>query len=804
MIHGLGGNDILAGGDANDVLHGDAGDDRLDGGAGDDELDGGAGSDTADYRAATAGVTVDLNVAAAQNTGGAGNDTLTSIENVDGTAYNDTLTGDSDANRLAGGAGNDTLSGGDGDDELNGGAGNDSLNGGAGADTVSYFGSSAGVTVSLALSGPQNTGGAGTDTLSSFTDLRGSNFADVLTGSSSSNTLLGEGGADTLNGGGGNDNLDGGSGADYMVGGTGNDRYFIDNSGDTVTEATGEGTDEVRSTVSFTLGANVESLKLIGGGAINGTGNALDNIIYGNDSANAINGGDGADDLRGYGGTDLINGGIGNDAILGGNGNDVLIGGAGADTMDGGSGDDIYLINSVSDRVGSEISDSSGVDELRFAAPSGTLTLGGEVGIDRVVLGIGTAAIADVTGTFALNVDASALGNALTMIGNDGANIIKASAFSDVVTAGAGDDHVYGNAGNDSLDGGAGADRLYGGTGNDTYVVDNVGDYLVELDSEGTDSVFSSVDFTLRANIENLTLTGSGDIDGRGNALANAINGNSGANYLYGYDGDDRLYGQAGNDRLDGGTGADRMEGGWGDDTYIVDNAGDLVVEGLGQGIDAVNASVSYTLRANVENLYLTGTSDLVGRGNELDNRISGNAGANTLYGYDGNDNMTGGVGADFIDAGNGNDILAGGTEDDKLYGRAGGDTLKGDDGNDWLDGGAGRDVFYGGPGSDSFFFRDGDFAGLTSSTCDQIKDFSQADGDHIRLSFVDSDATLSGDQAFTFVGTNAFSGTAGELRYEQIGGNTYVSGDTNGDGAADFLIRLDGLHALNASDFVL
>ena len=228
------------------------------------------------------------------------------------------------------------------------------------------------------------------------------------------------------------------------------------------------------------------------------------------------------------------------------------------------------------------------------------------------------------------------------------------------------------------------------------------------------------------------------------------------------------------------------------------------MVEGYGQGTDVVYSSVSHTLRANVENLYLTGTADLTGRGNELDNRISGNAGANSLYGYDGNDNLTGGAGADIIDAGNGNDSLAGGTEDDKLYGRAGADVLKGEDGNDWLDGGAGRDVFYGGAGSDNFVFRDGDFAGLTSSTCDQVKDFSQADGDHIRLSLVDADATLSGDQAFTFVGTNAFSGTAGELRYEQISGNTYLSGDTNGDGIADFLIRLDGLHSLNASDLVL
>lgn len=807
-VYGLGGNDILAGGAGNDELNGDVGNDRLDGGAGNDALNGGAGSDTADYRAAGAAVTVDLTMAGAQNTGGAGTDTLTSVENVDGSAYSDAITGDANANRLTGGNGNDVITGNAGDDEINGGAGNDQLSGGEGADRASYFGSTAGVTVSLAIVGAQNTIGAGTDTLSSFTHLRGSNFADTLTGSDSSNEILGEGGDDTISGGGGNDTLNGGSGADAMSGGTGNDRYFVDSATDTVTEGSEEGVDEVRSTASFTLSVNVENLRLLGTGAINGTGNALANTIYGNEQVNVISALEGADVLAGYGGNDTLNGGAGDDSILGGIGDDFLIGGAGVDTLDGGSGNDVYVIYSAAEHAGETIVDggSGGSDELRFAttAAATLVVTAAQTGFERIVIGTGTSGAAVTTGIAAINVDAAAIANAVTIIGNSGANILKSGELNDGLQGGSGDDRLYSNGGNDALDGGAGLDRMYGGAGNDTYTVDNLSDYVGENVDEGVDLVNSSVSHTLRANVENLTLLGDVSATGKGNALANVINGNSGTNGLYGYDGDDRLYGNAGNDRLDGGTGADRMYGGLGNDNYYVDSAGDILSELYGEGTDQVYASVNYTLRANFERVTLTGTSDLIGKGNELANVITGNAGANKLYGMDGNDTLIGAAGADILDGGLGNDMLSGGLDADKLYGGEGADVLKGDDGADWLEGGAARDRFYGGAGADTFVFRDGDLAGLTSSTSDQIHDFSQADGDRIRLSLIDSDATLAGDQAFSFVGTNAFSGTAGELRFEQIGGNTYVQGDTNGDGVADFWIRVDGLHTFVSGDFIL
>ncbi len=228
---------------------------------------------------------------------------------------------------------------------------------------------------------------------------------------------------------------------------------------------------------------------------------------------------------------------------------------------------------------------------------------------------------------------------------------------------------------------------------------------------------------------------------------------------------------------MDGGTGDDQMRGDAGNDVYYVDSTRDVVVEALNGGTDTVYSSATLTLRANVERLTLTGIEDLKGTGNDLANIISGNAGANTLSGMAGND---------------------------RLFGNDGADALGGGDGNDQLDGGAARDRLTGGSGSDLFVFADGDFGGTTASSADQVTDFNRAERDRIDLRGVDADGTLAGDQAFAFVGTGAFTGTAGELRYQQSGGHTYIEGDINGDGIVDFVIRLDGLHSLGTGDFVL
>ncbi|MBC6981706.1 hypothetical protein [Caulobacter sp. 17J80-11] len=210
--------DRLTGDDGNNVLTGGSGDDLLDGGAGNDTLDGGLNFDTATYAGASGGVTVNLTLSGAQNTGGAGVDTLISIENVTGSAFNDSLRGNTGANTLIGGAG---------DDILEGGGGEDRLDGGGGIDTASYAHSAAAVTINLNAGGTQPTGGAGTDTLISIENVTGSAFADTLRGNAVTNVLDGGAGADVLLGGGGNDVLIGGAGDDVTSGGTGDDLFVF-------------------------------------------------------------------------------------------------------------------------------------------------------------------------------------------------------------------------------------------------------------------------------------------------------------------------------------------------------------------------------------------------------------------------------------------------------------------------------------------------------------------------------------------------------------------------------------------------
>jgi serralysin len=206
---------------------------------------------------------------------------------------------------------------------------------------------------------------------------------------------------------------------------------------------------------------------------------------------------------------------------------------------------------------------------------------------------------------------------------------------------GAGNDNLTGNAANNLLDGGAGADKMSGGLGDDTYIVDSSADAVLEKSGQGTDTVYASVSHTLAANVENLVLlAGAGNASATGNALANALQGNDGDNIL------------------DGKAGADSMAGGAGDDLYIVDNAADAVLEQAGAGYDTVQASVSYTLSANVEKLVLSGSGALNGSGNADANVLLGNSGANRLYGGAGNDTITPGNGADTVQPGAGNDTI--------------------------------------------------------------------------------------------------------------------------------------------------
>lgn len=291
--------------------------------------------------------------------------------------------------------------------------------------------------------------------------------------------------------------------------------------------------------------------------------------------------------------------------------------------------------------------------------------------------------------------------------------------------------------------------RCGGGGGHDTYVIDHAADLVVENTGAGTDTVRTYVDYRIGSNVENMVLIGTAVI-GTGNSLDNTILGNEGRNFI------------------NGAAGADSMRGGGGHDTYVVDSAGDLVVESSNAGTDTVRTYVGYALAANVENMILIGADAISGTGNNLSNTIIGNHAANVLSGHSGND------------------------------------SLRGMDGDDVLVGGGGSDVLLGGTGADSFLFDDDDFGRPAAFEYDRILDFSQLQGDRIDLTGVDANSTLAGDQAFIFVGMDAFTNTAGQVRYEQVSGKTYIYGDVDGDSVADFMIQLHGLHTIDVGDFIL
>jgi Ca2+-binding RTX toxin-like protein len=315
VIDGGAGNDVINGRAGNDALHGGIDNDVLTGGAGADALDGGSGSDTASYTGSGVAVTVGLDAGTGLG-GDAQGDTLTGIENLIGSAFNDKLTGDGNDNVLTGGAGNDTLTGG---------AGNDTLNGGAGTDAASYATAGSGVTVNLAIAGPQDTVGAGVDTLVGIERLIGSAFNDTLTG---------DGLANRISGGAGDDAIDGGAGNDILIGG------LTGAAGDTVSYASSAAAVKVSLaiqdgvTAQNTLGAGTDTLS----GFDNLTGSDFNDALLGNGLANIIDGG---------AGNDFINGRAGNDTLTGGAGTDTLNGGAGNDTLTGGTDADKFLFNTA-------------------------------------------------------------------------------------------------------------------------------------------------------------------------------------------------------------------------------------------------------------------------------------------------------------------------------------------------------------------------------------------------------------------------------------------------------------------------
>lgn len=449
----------------------------------------------------------------------------------------------------------------------------------------------------------------------------------------------------------------------------------------------------------------------------------------------------GTNSIIGTNGNDNLVGTSRIDVIQGLAGNDTLNGGAGADQLIGGLGNDQYIVD-----AGDLITENAneGTDTVR-ASIAWTL----EANLENL----------SITGNAAVNGTGNELNNVLT--GNNASNTLR------------------GLEGNDTLDGKGGLDTLIGGLGNDRYLVDNAGDVVTEKDGEGTDTVVASVSWSLQAHVENLTLAGSTTLSGTGNDLNNvlqgnnfsntllgldgndSIDGNSGNDTLMGGEGDDSLFGDKGNDSLQGGVGNDRLDGGVGGDTmagnegndlYIVDSLSDVVTELEGEGTDLVQSSISYTLSDFVENLVLTGTSNINGTGNDLNNVITGNKAINTLRGGDG---------------------------DDTLIGNGGNDTLIGGRGNDVLIGGNGSDLLTGGEGSDRFAFN------AFEERTDTITDFNT------------SEDLLDLDTVFDYLGSTPI--TSAFLRFSQSGSRTLVQIDQNGStGGASFstLVALDGVNA--------
>jgi Ca2+-binding RTX toxin-like protein len=430
-LQGEGGNDLLRGNEFDDTLLGGAGADVLQGGLGADSLDGGSGADALAGGAGNDRYEVDDagdRIVEIDNAAAGGADTVTTrvsfrlpawVENLQligsaaidgfGNGLANLLTGNDAANVLDGGAGADSMSGGAGADRYRVDHGDDRIfeYGVPGEDTVE-----ASVSYSLGTSNAEVLMLVGT----AVAGEGGDGTHDRLFGNGLANELFGRGG---------NDTLDGGSGADLLVGGAGNDRYQVDDAGDTVGENPGEGVDTVFAGVSYTLASQVDHLELLGP-ATRGTGNALANRITGNGLANTLDGKEGNDTLSGNAGADSLVGGTGNDSLAGGTGNDI------------------YVVDAAGDIV-AELG-STAASEVDTVKAFVTHTLGGRV---EVLLLQGTGAIAGTGNTLA---------NTLT--GNGAANLLDGAAGIDKVSGGAGNDTLDGGTGNDSLTGGSGADAF--------------------------------------------------------------------------------------------------------------------------------------------------------------------------------------------------------------------------------------------------------------------------------------------------------------------------------------------------------
>lgn len=674
------GADRVWAGGGNDTVRGGDGDDRLDGGAGIDRLEGGQGDDL---------LVVDDAQDVVVELADGGHDRIESAVSYTIADHVETLvltgaanidaTGDQAANLLVGNSGRNVLDG-------VGGA--DTLRGGAGDDTYKVYDATEVV---------QEDVDGGYDLVQSaaarytLTD----NVEALVLASGGAWAGFGNALDNRMEGNNGGNLLDGGAGADLMVGRYGDDSYWVDNIGDEVREDeagqvvqrwrrewvpyTGYrwvsyevlvvDNDTVNATIDHWLGVHVENLNLLGGDALKGYGNELNNVIKGNDAANL---------LDGAAGDDRLVGGAGDDELFGGAGNNQLDGGGGADAMHGGTGHDHYWVDNVADRV---------IEDTRGGSVGGSYGQFYVSGLDQVFASV-SYALPDQVERLTLTGDADIEG--------------------------------WGSAQDNWLTGNAGANHLHGGAGDDVYWVQNVEDVVQENAGEGHDAVYATTDFTLTDHVEVLELEyGSASapvmtaVYGIGSSTDNTLVGNAANNELSGEGGDDHLDGRDGNDRLYGGSGNDSLTGGadtdWNDD--FRDNR-DLLDGGDGE--DALDGgSGDDTLLGGAGDDVIYGGDD---EGNEYGRVLTNH---DTAHGGDGNDTLDGGTGADRLFGDAGDDRLYGGersveqehydfdTDVNWIGTLSDDDHLDGGDGDDQLDGGTGNDVLLGGAGSDALYGGD-------------------------------------------------------------------------------------------------
>ena len=835
-----GGETLILGNSQANVLNGNGGNDTIDGFFGNDTLNGGAGTDTVSYTL-DLGVTVNLAIAGAQNTGGAGIDTLSGFENLNGGFFNDILTGNAGDNVIRGGGGVDQLNGGAGDDTLYSSYNNATIfkpqaqsnsSVGSAVNLDGHFGLQGCAFIANSTTIPHATVRAtasGNFEYYSFSVAAGATATfdiDQTSGvdtylelfSTDGTTLLTTS-DDSVIDPGSDSGFDSNLTYNFAAGGVyylrvdrfsggvapiAGSTYTLSVSLDTAVASTPSGGSTLRGGTGddtyyvFNGGDKVVEAASAGIDTVRSgitwtlSGNVENLVLTGSDDINGT-GNSLANTLTGNVGNNTLNGSSGNDTLLGGSGDDTLIGGAGNDTMDGGGGID----------TASYFNAAAGVTVALIAGAQNT----GGAGTDTL------SNIENITGS----------NHNDTLTGNTGANIL------------------LGLNGADTLVGGAGTDTLSGGGDVDTADYSAAGAAVhVALIAGAQNTGGAGIDTLI--GIENLT----------GSSFDDSLTGNSAANVLRGNDGDDTLSGGSGDDNLVGGNGDDTLAGGAGNDTL-----------NGGAGIDTADyssagAAVRVALIAGAQNTIGAGSDTLLGveniTGSNFNDTLTGNAAANILLGLDGNDELIGGAGNDTLTGGAGTDTasyagaasavtvalvagaqntggagtdtlsgiedLTGSSFNDSLTGNAVANTLDGGDGNDTLSGGFGddtllggngddllvggfdRDIMTGGAGADVYDFNSSGESGTTAATRDQIVGFAQG-ADHIDLSTIDADTTTAGNQAFTFIGASAFHGIAGELR-QSTGATTLVMGDINGDAVADFQIQLNGSFTLTTGNFVL